>query len=350
MAEQKEGGLKLLPGLLSELLPAQIAPGLKEHSNHEQQQKEAEERGGSDERSWDEQRWREKQQAQDEQQEGVQRQKADETRATNSSHATSMGEESEGRFGQLLPEKTEAEAMLEGTDELIENQQEHAREEEQSQTEEQQLQEFLRQMDTRSESQTHRLVEDDIQGDMQCTECRSEIRGEKMKPSVGRRAELPVDERATATIHVALRNAKCAFTCAEKTLADLQDLTYMYAQKAGTSPQALGFEEDLLLPPFKTLMPSKPLGAVGGRGLYGLVTNLVSLPAKAAVAAACAVVAANEYTYEVSVDFMEAAARAGGAVLSAAAGLGAAAAGRAAMEGAKPTAKSVMNGPQKMGY
>lgn len=58
-----------------------------------------------------------------------------------------MGEESVGRFGQLLPENAEAEAMLEGTNELIEDQQEHAREEEeQPQTEEQQLQEFLRQM------------------------------------------------------------------------------------------------------------------------------------------------------------------------------------------------------------
>lgn len=84
----------------------------------------------------------------------------------------------------------------------------------------------------------------------------------------------------------------------------------------GASPQALGFEEELLVPP--NVLLETPAAVEAPPVSPGLVRTAVNLPVKAAAATANAAASAAEGAYEVSMDVMETAISATGAVVGAA--------------------------------
>jgi hypothetical protein len=89
--------------------------------------------------------------------------------------------------------------------------------------------------------------------------------------------------------------------------------------QVGACPQDLGFEEELLVPPNVLLENPQPPAAVEApRVSPGLVRTAVNLPVKAAAATANAAASAAEGAYEVSMDVMETAVSATGAVVGAA--------------------------------
>ncbi|GAQ78695.1 hypothetical protein KFL_000170410 [Klebsormidium nitens] len=206
--------------------------------------------------------------------------------------------------------------------------------EEQQRLVEQQLAEFIRHMDPNAAKDFPcKEATKDVQG----AEVAGQRKGRKQATSAGGEEviiDVPVDKKTAEKLQLALRLAADVHERAEKELEELQILAREYAQKAGASPQDLGFDKELLKPPceapetaetYETPAVSEVLeapralaAAVTPAPARGLVTSVVMLPVTVVEAAANAAASAVEGTFEVTMDVAEAAANVTAAAVDAA--------------------------------